>query len=110
MDTMLLFTRFWLLLAAIGGAVLPVALGHEASRKRAIIQVVCGAMMAIFLGPAVERRFLPDSPAEIHAGVSFLIGCFGLRLTMIVQRLIDSRGETLANRVIDRIAGADGHE
>jgi acetaldehyde dehydrogenase (acetylating) len=107
---MLLFTRFWLLLAAIGGAVLPVALGHEASRKRAIIQVVCGAMMAIFLGPAVERRFLPDSPAEIHAGVSFLIGCFGLRLTMIVQRLIDSRGETLANRVIDRIAGADGHE
>jgi hypothetical protein len=67
-------------------------------------------MMAIFLGPAVERRFLPDSPAEIHAGVSFLIGCFGLRLTMIVQRLIDSRGETLANRVIDRIAGADGHE
>jgi len=26
---------------------------------------------------------------------------------MIAQRLIDSRGETLANRVIDRIAGGD---
>jgi acetaldehyde dehydrogenase (acetylating) len=107
MDTMLLFSRFWLLLAAIGGAVLPVALGNEPSRKRAVVQVVCGAMMAIFLAPAVERRFLPDSPAEIHAGVSFLVGCFGLRVTMIAQRLIDSRGETLANRVIDRIAGGD---
>lgn len=107
MDTVVLFTRFWLLLAAIGGAVLPVALGNEASRKRAIVQVVCGAMMAIFLGPAIERHFLADSPAEIHAGVSFLIGCFGLRLTMIAQRLIDARGETLANRMIDRIAGGD---
>ncbi|MDQ7998007.1 MAG: hypothetical protein AAGC76_19360 [Luteibacter sp.] len=107
MDSVVLFTRFWLLLAAVGGAILPVALGNEASRKRAVVQVVCGAMMAIFLGPALERRFLPDSPAEVHAGVSFLIGCFGLRLTMIVQRLIDSRGETLANRVIDRIAGGD---
>jgi hypothetical protein len=105
MDTMLLFTRFWLLLAAIGGAVLPVALGAEPSRKRAVIQVVCGAMMAVFLAPAVERRFLPDSQADIHAGVSFLVGCFGLRLTKIAQRLIDSRGETLANRVIDRLAG-----
>jgi hypothetical protein len=39
MDTMLLFTRFWLLLAAIGGAFLPVALGAEPSRQRAVIQV-----------------------------------------------------------------------
>jgi hypothetical protein len=107
MDTMLLFTRFWLMLAAIGGAVLPVALGNEPSRKRAAVQIVCGAMMAIFLAPALERRFLPDSPAEIQAGISFLIGCFGLRLTMIAQRLIDARGESLANRVIDRIAGDD---
>jgi acetaldehyde dehydrogenase (acetylating) len=105
MDTMLLFTRFWLLLAAIGGAVLPVALGAEPSRQRAVIQVVCGAMMAIFLAPAVERHFFPDSPADIQAGVSFLVGCFGLRATKIVQRLIDSRGETLANRVLDRITG-----
>jgi|GEM_PF-1002565 hypothetical protein len=107
MDNMLLFTRFWLLLAAIGGATLPVALGNEPSRKRAIVQVVCGTMLAVFLAPALERRFLPDSPAEIHAGVSFLVGCFGLRATMIFQRLIDSRGESLANRVIDRIAGGD---
>ncbi|HEY4092709.1 MAG TPA: hypothetical protein VGN46_14445 [Luteibacter sp.] len=107
MDTMLMFTRFWLLLAAIGGAVLPVALGSESSRRRSIVQVVCGAMMAIFLAPALERHFMPDSPAEIQAGVSFLVGCFGLRLTIIAQRLIENRGESIANRMIDRIAGGD---
>jgi len=107
MDTVLLFTRFWLLMAAIGGAILPVALGNEPSRKRAVVQVVCGAMLAIFLAPALEERFLPDSPAEVHAGVSFLIGCFGLRVTMIVQRLIDTQGESLANRVIERFTGGN---
>jgi hypothetical protein len=107
MDAVQLFTRFWLLLAAVGGAVLPVALGNEPSRRRAIVQVVCGAMMAVFLGPALEDHFLPDAHAAIHAGVSFLVGCFGLRLTMIAQRLIDSRGESVANRMIDRFTGGD---
>ena len=107
MDTMQLFTRFWILLAAIGGAVLPVALGNEPSRKRAIVQVVCGAMLAVFLAPALEERFLPDSPAQIKAGVSFLIGCFGLQLTMLVQRLIDTQGASLAARLIDRFTGGN---
>ncbi|HXP01255.1 MAG TPA: hypothetical protein VN813_12190 [Luteibacter sp.] len=106
MDSVLL-TRFWLLLAAVGGAILPVAMSNEESRRRALVQVVCGALMAIFLAPALERRFMPDSPAEIQAGVSFLVGCFGLKLAVIAQRLIDHRGESLANRVIDRIAGGD---
>lgn len=103
----LLFTRFWLLLAAVGGAILPVALSQEESRRRAIVQVVCGALTAIFLAPALEKRFLPESPAEVQAGVSFLVGCFGLKLAVIAQRLIDHRGESIANRVIDRIAGSE---
>ena len=106
MDSALL-TRFWLLLAAVGGAVLPVALSQEESRRRAIIQVICGALTAIFLAPALAKRFMPDSPAEVQAGVSFLVGCFGLKLAVIAQRLIDNRGESIANRVIDRIAGGD---
>jgi hypothetical protein len=107
MDTALLFTRFWLLLAAVGGAVLPVALGNEPSRRQAIVQIVCGAMMAVFLAPALEERFMPDSPAAVHAAVSFLVGCFGLRLTMIAQRLIDTRGDSIANRLIDRFTGGN---
>jgi carbon monoxide dehydrogenase subunit G len=43
----------------------------------------------------------------VNAGISFFVGCFGLKLTQLAQKLIDSRGEILANRIIDRIAGTD---
>jgi len=103
-----LLTQFWLLLAGVGGAFLPVAIGQGASsRGRALAQVTCGALMATFFAPALERHFFSTSPAQVNAGISFFVGCFGLKLTELSQKLIDSRGEALANRLIDRIAGAD---
>jgi len=104
MDTLLL-NRFWLLLAAVGGAVLPVAMTTVASRGRAVMQVVCGTLIAIFVAPAVQRHFLPDAVIEIQAGMSFLVGCFGLKLTSIVQRVLDRHGEGVADRLIGRVTG-----
>jgi predicted Na+-dependent transporter len=104
MDTLLL-NRFWLLLAAVGGAVLPVAMTTVASRGRAVMQVVCGTLIAIFVAPAVQRHFLPDAVIEIQAGVSFLVGCFGLKLTSIVQHVLDRHGEGVADRLIGRVTG-----
>ncbi|QDE38155.1 hypothetical protein FIV34_02535 [Luteibacter pinisoli] len=104
MDSILL-TRFWLLLAAVGGAVLPVAMSDTGSRRRAVVQVVCGTLIAVFLAPAFQRQFLPDALPEVQAGVSFLVGCFGLKVTIIVQRLLEKHGEGVAERVIERIAG-----
>ena len=107
MDSSLL-TQFWLLLAGVGGAFLPVALSNGASsRGRALAQVSCGALMATFLAPALERHFFSTSPPEVNAGISFFIGSFGLKLAELAQKLIDSRGEALANRIIDRIAGTE---
>lgn len=101
----LLIARFWLLLAAVGGAVLPVAMSNRGSRGHAVVQVVCGTLIAVFLAPAFQRHFLPDASAEVQAGMAFVIGCFGLQLTTIVQRLLDRHGEGVADRVIERIAG-----
>jgi hypothetical protein len=106
-----MLTHFWLLLAGIGGAILPVAISDgNNTRRQALTQITCGALMATFLGPALEHHFMPNSPSEITAGVSFLIGCFGLKLTELAQRLLDKRGEALANRLIDRIAGGEGKQ
>lgn len=103
-----LLTQFWLLLAGVGGAFLPLAIGQGASsRGRALAQVACGALMATFFAPALEEHFFSTSPAQVNAAISFFIGCFGLKLTELSQKLIDSRGEALANRLIDRIAGPD---
>ncbi len=107
MDSSLL-TQFWLLLAGIGGSFLPLALSQgTSSRAQAFAQVGCGALMATFFAPALERHFFSASPAQVNAGISFFVGCFGLKLTQLAQKLIDSRGEILANRIIDRIAGTD---
>lgn len=106
-----MLTHFWLLLAGIGGAILPVAIGNgTATRTQALTQVTCGALLATFLAPGLERDFMPHSPPEIAAGISFLVGCFGLKLTELAQRLLDKRGEAVANRIIDRIAGGEGKQ
>ncbi|UPG94996.1 hypothetical protein [Luteibacter aegosomatissinici] len=104
MDSLLL-NRFWLLLAAVGGAVLPVAMSKIDSRWRAVVQVICGTLVAVFVAPAFQRHFLPGEDVEIQAGVSFLVGCFGLKLTWIIQRVLDRHGVGIADRVITRIAG-----
>lgn len=104
MDTLLL-NRFWILLAAVGGAVLPVAMMSAGSRGRAVMQVVCGTLVAVFIAPAFQRHFLPDAGVEIQAGVSFLVGCFGLKLTWIVQHLLERHGEGMADRLIGRVTG-----
>jgi hypothetical protein len=103
-------TRFWLLLAGIGGAILPVALSNEPSHGRELMQVGCGALMAIFLAPALERHFLPAAPSEITAGISFLTGCFGLKFASLAQKMLDRHGETLANHLVDRITGREGKQ
>jgi hypothetical protein len=104
MDTLLL-NRFWLLLAAVGGAVLPVAMSTIRSRGRAVIQVVCGTLIAVFVAPAIGRHFMPDASIDIQAGVSFLVGCFGLKLTSIIQRLLDRRGDDVADQLVGRVIG-----
>ncbi|QWT19092.1 hypothetical protein KPL74_15225 [Bacillus sp. NP157] len=104
MDSILL-ARFWLLLAAVGGALMPVALNSSGSRSRAVVQVICGTLVAVFLAPAFQRYFLPEAAAEVQAGVAFLVGCFGLKVTVIAQRLLDRHGEGVAERVIERVTG-----
>lgn len=103
--------HFWSLLAGIGGAILPVAISNGGTtRAKALTQVGCGALLATFLAPALEHNFMPNSPPEMTAGVSFLVGCFGLKLTELAQRLLDKRGEAIANRLIDRVAGSEGKQ
>jgi hypothetical protein len=90
----------WILLAAVSGAILPVALSSERSRGRVVVKVICGTTLAVFLAPAVGKHYLIDADVELQAAVAFVVGCFGLNLAMILQRVITSHGEKLVRRVI----------
>jgi hypothetical protein len=95
--------QLWILLAGFAGAVLPVAMQRERERQQAVVRIVCGSLVAIFMAPAVQRYWLPAEDIEVQAGVSFLAGCFGLRVTIIVQRLLDRHGEGILSRALSRI-------
>jgi hypothetical protein len=100
--------RLWLLMAAVGGAIMPVALYGGKSQGRAIVRVICGAMLAVFLSPALNKQYLPDADLDLKAAVAFLVGCFGLNVTILAQRLLDQYGEAAANRFLGGIfKGAD---
>jgi hypothetical protein len=56
-----------------------------------------------------ENTRSSDNSAKYHVnvqvGVAFLVGAFGLKVTVIAQRLLDRHGEGLAERFLQRIAG-----
>jgi hypothetical protein len=93
----------WLLMAAIGGAIMPVAMYGGRSQGRAIVRVICGALIAVFLAPALEKKYLPDADLDIQAAVSFLVGCFGLNATILAQKILDQYGEAAAGRLLGGI-------
>lgn len=90
----------WLLLAALGGAIMPVALYTGRSQGKAIVRVVCGTLIAVFLAPAIEKRYMLDADLDVQAAVSFLVGCFGLNLTILAQKILAGYGEDAARRLL----------
>lgn len=95
--------NLWLLMAAIGGAIIPVAIYTGTSQKRAIVRVVCSTLLAVFLAPAIKKHYMPEADLDVQAAVSFLVGAFGLKVTILVQRILDGYAEAAANRLLGTI-------
>lgn len=104
MDKYLLL-NVWVLLAGISGAWMPVMMQGSGARGHSLVQIISGTLLAVFVAPALNEYFLASGGAQIHAGVSFMTGCFGLKLTEIFQRMIEQRGETVFARLLDRVTG-----
>lgn len=105
MDGMLM--QLWILLAGVCGAVLPLVVEDAPSRRQSMTRVACGALVAVFVGPALNERVFDDAGPHVQAGVAFLVGCFGLQVTAILQRLLRRRGDSLAERLVERVVGGD---
>jgi hypothetical protein len=92
----------WLLLASVAGAIMPVAMYTDKSQGRAVVRVVCGTLIAVFLAPLIEKRYMTDTDLDVQAAVSFLVGCFGLNLTVLGQKILADYGEFVAKRILCR--------
>ncbi|MFC5740932.1 hypothetical protein [Dyella tabacisoli] len=92
----------WVLLAGVGGAVLPVALRRQTHFSDALVQILCGVLTAAFLAPAVITYFFPQATPSVQSALTFLIGCFGPNFAVLTQRWMDSNGEALIARLFGR--------
>jgi len=93
--------ELWLLLAAVGGAIMPVALCTGGSQGRAVVRVVCGTLIAVFLAPAIDKRYMTEAHLDVQAAVSFLVGCFGLNATILAQKVMATFGEDVVKRLLE---------
>lgn len=94
-----LIQRIWIMLAAVSGAIMPMTLCTGMSRGRALVRVLGGTLLAIFVTPAIQIRYMADSSTEVYAAVSFLTGCFGLNLIAIAQRVLETSGDEFVQRI-----------
>jgi hypothetical protein len=69
--------------------------------------VISGAMMAVFVTPAIVEHWYIDQSIGIQRGLAFCIGLAGPIIVEIAIRVMQRRGDKVAERLIDRIVGGE---
>ncbi|WP_124320336.1 hypothetical protein [Pseudomonas chlororaphis] len=93
----------WTLLAAAAGAIIPMALVENLSRKQRLIYMGVGMLTAIFIAPGIVEYVFQDAGVHLRGTVAFLTGLVGLKLTKIIMQLVDRRGKVVLNGMADAV-------
>jgi len=103
--TRLIPSELWILLAGAIGAIVPTALANDLTRKQGLIFIGVGVVTATFIAPAINEHLFPTSGTNFQGGVAFVTGLVGLKLTQIIRKLIERRGEALLETMINGVSG-----
>lgn len=95
-----------LMAGAFGATALIVFRPPPTFRQKAA-HIVVGAAMALFVGPAVVEHWFSGSGIEMQRGAAFVIGMLGPLAAEIIIRTIERRGDGVADRLVDRVAGSE---
>ncbi|KVO05546.1 hypothetical protein WJ69_22870 [Burkholderia ubonensis] len=87
------------------GSLLRVVVAPPANRRLMVAHIVVGALMALFAGPAVVEHFLKGDGMATQRGVAFGIGFVGPIVAEIVLRVIQRRGDRIAEQLVERVTG-----
>ena len=95
------------LAAGAAGSTLRVVLLPPASRRLMVVHIVLGALMSVFVAPGVVEYWLSGKGVDVQRLVAFAIGAAGPILAEIAIRTIERRGDRVADRLVDRVAGTE---
>ncbi|RQH06639.1 hypothetical protein D1Y85_12260 [Paraburkholderia dinghuensis] len=93
--------------AGAAGSLLRVVVMPPASRLLLAAHVGLGALMAIFVAPAIVEEWFTGHGPGIQRGIAFVVGVLGPLAGEIVLRVVERRGDDVAERLLDRFGGKD---
>jgi hypothetical protein len=96
--------------AGVAGALVRVVIAPPANRRAALAHVVSGSLIAVFVAPAIVEHWLHGDSMAMQRAVALAVGIAGPFIADIAVKLIQRRGEGMANRLADRVAGKENDE
>lgn len=92
------------------GSLVRIVVAPPANRRLMVAHIVSGALMALFVAPAVVEHWLRGDSLATQRGVATVIGAVGPIVAEIAIRVIQRRGDRVADRIVDRVTGAEDKE
>jgi len=87
---------------AVGSLVRLIVRPPESWRLR-LAHVISGALVALFVAPGVVEMWLSKDSIGIQRMVAVAVGVIGASVAEIAVRVVQQRGEGVANSFIDRV-------
>ena len=91
--------------AGVAGALVRITVVPPANRRAALAHVVSGPLMALFVAPAIVDHWLSSDSLAVQRGVALFAGLAGPLFAEIAVRVIQRRGNAVADRLVDRVSG-----
>ncbi|AJK46259.1 hypothetical protein Bpla01_29830 [Burkholderia plantarii] len=96
--------------AGAAGSLVRVVVVPPANRRLMFAHIIIGALMALFVAPAVVEYWLRGDSIALQRGVALVIGTAGPIVAEIAIRVIQRRGDRVAEELLDRVAGSEEKE
>ncbi|AJK46309.1 hypothetical protein [Burkholderia plantarii] len=93
--------------AGAAGSLVRAVVAPPANRRLMLAHIVIGALMALFVAPAVVEYWLRGNSIALQRGVALVIGIAGPIVAEIAIRVIQTRGDGVAEEIVDRVAGTE---
>lgn len=102
MDASLYREPLWVFAAGISGALVRVVVLAPRGMPARIAHLATGALMALFVAPAIDLHWLSTDSVEMQRAVAFAIGAVGPLVMEVAIHLVQRRGDSVADRMADR--------
>ncbi|WP_233869187.1 hypothetical protein [Paraburkholderia adhaesiva] len=87
------------------GALVRVMFVPPPTRMLKLAHLLCGSLMAVFIAPAIVEHWFRGESVFVQAGIAVLTGAVGPNLAELIIRLVQRRGDSVADQLVDRVTG-----